>query len=707
MIKRLFSIAALLLGMSAVAGASEFNEIPFLWKWVSNERVVFTYDGSFNDDRAFAVDTRYYEVVEGVKAPARYARMPLSPEGAVNRRYSPDSTMIAFTRENDLWVADIATGAEKRLTFDGSDLILNGYASWVYYEEILGRASQYCAFWWSPDSKKLGFYRFDNSQVPMFPIYSPVGQDGKLSHTRYPKAGEPNPEVQIGMVDISSAFASADWAPNVVWADFDPKEDQYFGIPFWSGDSKYFYIAREPRLQHDLNLYAVSAEDGSKTEVYSEHYDTWLDWIEKVIFTDKGLYMARSFETGYEQIYFLSYDGKTLRRLTDGHNLNITLIRVDGDDVYFTATRDVFAKQAVYKVNAKGQIFTLTDPSLNAQLVSFSPDGKHFVASLSSFDTPTQIWIYETDRAERAWKTRKLLASAESKKKRIDQRYAKTCFRVADRKGDDYDPSKYALPQLITLNTEDGFELPAQIVYPKNFDPSKKYPVHFEIYGGPGTASVRDRWITPNENNQWWSEHGIINIVADSRVAGHHGRRGTDEDFRNLTAAPVKDFVAWGEYMKSLPYVDGDKIGVEGFSFGGSMTALLLFEHSDVFHYGIAGGGVYDWMLYDSHYTERFMETPQANPEGYAASRVMSSVSSYPVTYENNDGSVMLKLTHGTGDDNVHFQNTLQLVDELQKQGKCFELMIYPDGMHGYRGAQGRHSAAADRDFWLKYLVRK
>ena len=706
MIKRLVSIAVLLLGLSAVAVADEFERIPFMWKWVSNERVVFTYDGSFNDEKAFAVDTRYYDVVEGVKAPAKYSEMPLSPEGAVNRRYSPDSTMIAFTRANDLWVADIATGAEKRLTFDGSDLILNGYASWVYYEEILGRSSNYFAFWWSPDSKKLGFYRFDNTNVPMFPIYSPVGQDGKLSRTRYPKAGEPNPEVQIGMVDISGAFGAAEWKPETVWADFDPKEDQYFGIPFWSNDSKYFYIAREPRLQHDLNLYAVSAEDGSKTEVYSEHYDTWLDWIEKVIFTEKGLYMARSFETGYEQIYFLSYDGKTLRRLTDGNNLNITLLRVDGDDVYFSATRDVFAKSAVYKVNAKGQISTLTDPSLNAQMVSFSPDGKHFAVSLSSFDTPTQIWIYETERAERAWKTRNLLATSKSKGKRIDQRYAKTCFRVADMKGEDYDPSKYALPQLITLTVEDGFELPAQIVYPKNFDPSKKYPVHFEIYGGPGTAYVRDRWMTPNHGNQWWSDHGIIHIVADSRVAGHNGRKGTDEDFRNLTAAPVKDFVAWGKYMQSLPYVDAEKIGVEGFSFGGSMTALLLFEHSDVFHYGIAGGGVYDWMLYDSHYTERFMETPQANPEGYAASRVMSSVASYPVTYENNDGSVMLKLTHGTGDDNVHFQNTLQLVDELQKQGKCFELMIYPDGMHGYRGAQGRHSTAADREFWLKYLVR-
>ena len=277
-------------------------------------------------------------------------------------------------------------------------------------------------------------------------------------------------------------------------------------------------------------------------------------------------------------------------------------------------------------------------------------------------------------------------------------------FKGADMKGPDYDASKYALPQMIHITTDDGLEIPAAVTYPVDFDPSGKYPVHFEIYGGPNTAYVRERWVTPNASNQWWSEHGIITVTADSRVAGHNGRAGTDQDFRNLTAAPVKDFVAWASYFQSLPYVIPDKIGVEGFSFGGTMTSLLLFEHSDKFHYGIAGGGVYDWMLYDSHYTERFMETPQANPDGYAASRVLSAVESYPVTYENNDGSVMLKITHGTGDDNVHFQNTLQLVDELQKQGKCFELMIYPDGMHGYRGYQGWHSTAADRDFWLKYL---
>ena len=168
----------------------------------------------------------------------------------------------------------------------------------------------------------------------------------------------------------------------------------------------------------------------------------------------------------------------------------------------------------------------------------------------------------------------------------------------------------------------------------------------------------------------------------------------------------MKDFLTWAAYFKSLPYVDGDRIGVEGFSFGGTMTAMLLLRHSDVFRCGIAGGGVYDWKLYDSHYTERFMETPQTKPDGYEASCVLKYAGEYPVKPGADSTGVMLKLTHGTGDDNVHFQNTLQLVDALQKAGKDFQLMIYPDGMHGYRGVQALHSWATDHDFWLKYLKR-
>lgn len=665
---------ALLLGAACGLNAQEFNDVPRSWKWISASEAAFTFDGSFTDDEGFTVSAPKFKVHEGVNAPELYSDFPLHPEGAVNLTYSPDSTKLAFTRANDLWVADIASGTETRLTFDGNDLILNGYASWVYYEEILGRPSKYCAFWWSPDSQKIGFYRFDNTEVPMFPIYSPFGQDGSLNLTRYPKAGENNPKVRIGLIDLSAP-------ENIVWADFNEDDDQYFGIPFWGADSREFFVAREPRLQHELDLYGVSTADGSKRKIYHEYCDTWLDWPEEMEFGRDGLYMVRSFETGWEQIYYLSNDGSELRRLTDGTNWRTSIVRVDEKTgtVYFTANRDDSTMAALYKVDSKGNITALTDPAYNATGVTFSPDGRYFIASLSNFTTPTQIWVFENSKKARS-------------------------FKVADMKGPDYDPSAYALPQIIRLKTEDGFEVPAAITYPVDFDPSLKYPVHMEIYGGPNTAYVRQRWTTPSGNNQWWSDNGIISIIADTRVAGHNGKAGTDEDFRNLTAAPVKDFVAWADWLQSLPYVIPEKIGVEGFSFGGTMTSLLLFEHSDKFHYGIAGGGVYDWMFYDSHYTERFMETPQANPDGYKASCVLNSVASYPVTYDNNDGSVMLKLTHGTGDDNVHFQNTLRLVDELQRQGKAFELMIYPDGMHGYRGYQGAHSTSADREFWLKYL---
>ena len=274
-----------------------------------------------------------------------------------NATPSPDGKMTAFTRDNDLWVRTEATGAETRLTFDGSEVILNGYASWVYYEEILGRRSRYKAFWWSPDSRKIGFYRFDNSRVPMFPIYSPFGQYGKLNETRYPKAGGCNPSVKIGIIDLGQPR-------NIVWADFDSTQDQYFGIPFWGADSREFYIAREPRRQSVLDLYAVSVADGSKRQVYHEEYPTWLDWIEEVIFTPKGLYMARNFETGWEQIYFLSYDGKTFKRLTDGKNWDISLLKVDEKtgDVWFTAKRDSRLHPSVYRLDARGGVKMLTDP---------------------------------------------------------------------------------------------------------------------------------------------------------------------------------------------------------------------------------------------------------------------------------------------------------------------------------------------------------
>jgi dipeptidyl-peptidase-4 len=283
---------------------------------------------------------------------------------------------------------------------------------------------------------------------------------------------------------------------------------------------------------------------------------------------------------------------------------------------------------------------------------------------------------------------------------------------IADMKGPDYDPAKYALPELVYITSSDGFYLPGMIVYPKNFDKSKKYPVHVDIYGGPNTPMVRDRWVTPTASNQWYAENGIIQITVDPRAAGHNGRAGLDMIYRQLTVWEVKDFCQWAECLQNLPYVDAEKIGVEGFSFGGTMTSMLLMQAPDKFHYGIAGGGVYDWALYDSHYTERYMDTPQNNPEGYDVSKVLDYVEGYPTQYAADKSSasavepVMLKLTHGTGDDNVHHQNTLQLLDAMHIAGKKFDFMIYPDGMHGYYGYQGDHFQNANNEFWLKYLSR-
>ena len=681
--KKLFLTLTFIAAIVSGASAQEFNRMPYAYKWLGDKEVAFTYNGMYTDDTCFKLVMPKGKKITGVQAPEKFSDFPLKPEGAVNLTYSPDSTMLAFTRANDLYVVTIADGKECRLTFDGTPTVMNGYASWVYYEEILGRPSRYRAFWWSPDSRRLAFYHFDDTEVPMFPIYSPFGQDGKIRETHYPKVGEKNPDVKIGFVDVPAALNGH---ISTVWADFDGKEDQYFGIPFWSDDSRTFYVAHEPRIQNTLDLYAVSPVDGSKNVLYHEYYPTWLDWIEGMLFTDKGLYMVRAFETGWQQIYFLGYDG-TVRRLTDGPNWRVALVRAEKDGtVYFTAQRDdLHIRSALYKVSPKGVITPLTDESLNVAGVQFSPDGRYFVAQTSSLHVPTQLRVYQTSKPSRNW-------------------------LVADLKGPDFDASKYSLGEVITIR-RDGFEFPGIIIYPEGFDPSRQYPVHVDIYGGPDSPQVTDRWTSP-VRYAWYRQNGIIEVIADNRASGHNGRAGLDCIYKQLATVEVDDFVAWAEYLQTLPYVQDDKIGVEGFSFGGTMTALLVATAPQAFHYGIAGGGVYDWKLYDTHYTERFMSTPEDNPEGYARTRVVDRIASYPARPFGSaptdstvsDGSVMLKLTHGTGDDNVHYQNTLQLIDALHRIGADFDFMVYPDGMHGYRGYQGAHFQAENNAFWLKYL---
>ncbi|MBR3526940.1 MAG: DPP IV N-terminal domain-containing protein [Bacteroidales bacterium] len=604
--------------------------------------------------------------------------MPQLVEGWVNPTYSPDYSKIAYTLGNNLYSIDVNTREIVQHTSDGSDVILNGYASWVYYEEIFGRASRYKAFWWSPDSKILAFYRFDNTKVPMFPIYNSEGQHGSINETRYPKAGDPNPEVKIGFVSVRGG--------ETVWADFDSSKDQYFGIPFWNPEGTRFMVSWMDRSQDNLRMYSVDPVYGNKYQVYSEQQATWIDWMEQMLFTDKGMYIVRDTNL-WQQIYFLSYDGKVYKRITDGgENWGIRLLRVDRRYLYYTAKRESTVRNDIYRITlSNNKVERISSGGYNFASVRVEEEGgTKIYASMSNLSTPTKEVVFNIPR------------DGSLRRMKMDVLF--------DSKGPDFDKFEIAVPELVYITTRDGIDLPATVIWPIDMDRSGrvKYPVKVNIYGGPDNPQVLDSWKGVSFNNQWWAYHGVIQVVLDTRSAGHLGKAGMNQVYRRLSVLELQDFIDGISYFRKYPFVNSQKVGIEGFSYGGTMSLLCCTAANEYFQYAIAGGAVADWKLYDTHYTERYMDTPQDNPSGYAQAAVFDRMGAY-----RGDKTNMLRYTHGTGDDNVHFQNGLQIIDKLQQLGKDFELMIYPQGMHGYRGYQSNQSNLQDYRFWYEYLLEQ
>ncbi|MBQ4021253.1 MAG: DPP IV N-terminal domain-containing protein [Bacteroidales bacterium] len=604
--------------------------------------------------------------------------MPQLVEGWVNPTYSPDYSKIAYTLGNNLYSIDVNTREIVQHTSDGSDVILNGYASWVYYEEIFGRASRYKAFWWSPDSKILAFYRFDNSKVPMFPIYNSEGQHGSINETRYPKAGDPNPEVKIGFVSVRGG--------ETVWADFDSSKDQYFGIPFWNPEGTRFMVSWMDRSQDNLRMYSVDPVYGNKYQVYSEQQATWIDWMEQMLFTDKGMYIVRDTNL-WQQIYFLSYDGKVYKRITDGgENWGIRLLKVDRRYLYYTAKRESTVRNDIYRITlSNNKVERISSGDYNYASVRVEEEGgTKIYASMSNLSTPAKEVVFNIPR------------DGSLRRMKMDVLF--------DSKGPDFDKFEIAVPELVYITTRDGIDLPATVIWPIDMDRSGrvKYPVKVNIYGGPDNPQVLDSWKGVSFNNQWWAYHGVIQVVLDTRSAGHLGKAGMNQVYRRLSVLELQDFIDGISYFRKYPFVNSQKVGIEGFSYGGTMSLLCCTAANEYFQYAIAGGAVADWKLYDTHYTERYMDTPQDNPSGYAQAAVFDRMGAY-----RGDKTNMLRYTHGTGDDNVHFQNGLQIIDKLQQLGKDFELMIYPQGMHGYRGYQSNQSNLQDYRFWYEYLLEQ
>ena len=588
-----------------------------------------------------------------------------------NPTLSPDGNYVAYTKNNNLYTVNLTTKKETKLTTDGSELILNGYASWVYFEEILGRPSQYKSFWWSPNSKNIAYFRSDDTEVPLFTITNADGQHGKMESLRYPKVGDKNPEVKVGMVSPDGGTTT--------WADFNEKDDQYFGMPYWKPDGNTLLVQWINRLQNNLIIYEVNPTTGGKKEFYTETQKTWIDLDDndRIQFLKNGKgFILLSDATGWKHIYYHGMDGKRINAITEGKFTITDVNYVDEKNsiVYFTArSKENSATRDYYKVNLNGKkLQRLTFGNFNHNFINVSPNSEYFITTYGNSSTPNKMTLVNNN--------------------------GKIIKELGDAKGAEYDNYNVAKTEIIRVKSDDDlYDLPMKITWPLTMEAGKKYPVLISIYGGPNAGTVNEGF-TLGGNQQWYAKEGLIQVAMDHRASGHFGKEGVNYMYHNLGDWELKDYATMVKWLVANGSADAKKICITGFSYGGYMSCLALTKYSDVFTHGMAGGSVTDWSLYDSHYTEKFMGTLTNNAEGYKTGNVMNYVNQY---------KGFLQIVHGEIDENVHLQNSLQLIAKLQDAKKDFEFMVYPTGRHGWGGNKGLHFQNLKTQFIYKHLLGK
>ncbi len=589
----------------------------------------------------------------------------------VNPTLSPDAKYVAFTKNNDLYTINIVSNKVTRLTTDGSEVILNGYASWVYMEEILGRRSQYCSFWWSPDSKQIAFFRSDDTKVPVYTITDATGQHGYVDNIRYPKVGDNNPEVKVGIVQATGGA--------ITWADFNESDDQYFGLPYWKPDGNTLLVQWMNRKQNQLKIWEVNPLTGKKKPFLTEEQKTWInldDEGSRITFLQNGKgFIYLSDKSGYQQMYYYNMYGALVNAINKGKYVVTEMNYIDEKNnvIYFTARKENTARKDLYRVNINGKkLQRLTFGDYNHSNINLSPAASYFISNYSNAVTPTKIAL-------------------------IDNK-GKIIKELFDSKGIDFKSTELATTELIRVLSDDSlYNLPMKITWPINMEKGKKYPVLISIYGGPNAGTVMDVWSLTG-TQQWYAKEGLIQVAMDHRASGHFGKEGVNYMYHNLGYWEMKDYTTMAKWLIANGQADPTKICITGFSYGGYMSCYALTYGADVFTHGMAGGSVVDWSLYDSHYTERYMGTPTDNPAGYKTSSVLNYVSQY---------KGMLQIVHGIVDENVHMQNSIQLISKLQEEKKNFEFMVYSGGRHGWGGNKGLHFQNLKTTFIYKYLLNK
>ncbi|HEU4388703.1 MAG TPA: S9 family peptidase [Blastocatellia bacterium] len=586
----------------------------------------------------YANDLFYYQL-----GSESAVRLTSSAEEEMLEDFSPDGKMVSFVSGNNLWVVDVAETRARALTSDGSPKILNGRLDWVYQEEVFGRGDSR-AYWWSPDSSQIAYMRLDETEVNEFTVVDHIPYLQKVEVTPYPKSGDPNPKARLGIVAAAGGPTK--------WVDLYKYQNIDFLITrvAWAPDSKRVAYQVQDREQTWLDLDFAAANNAQSETAFTEKTKTWVDVDSNPYWLKDGSFLWFSERSGWKHLYYYSGDGKLIRQITDGKWEARQLHGVDEATgwLYFNGTEHSHIASHLYRIKLDGSgLKRLTEREGNHQ-ITFSPLFTHYVDSASDVNTPTQIRLYTADG--------KLVRV-------IDENRAEALKQY-----------KLGVPQFLQVPTRDGFMMEAMMIKPPDFDPSKKYPVWSYTYGGPHAPQVRNSWGGATYMwHQMLAQKGYIIWICDNRTASGKGAESAWPLYRNfgeLELRDLEDGVAW---LKKQPYVDGSRIGLWGWSFGGFMTCYAL-THSTSFKIGIAGGSVTDWRDYDSIYTERYMGTPQNNPAGYKKAAPVAAA---------KDLHGKLLLLHGMIDDNVHVQNTVQFAYELQKAGKQFQLMVYPKSRHG------------------------
>ncbi len=599
-----------------------------------------------NSVRVWRQNTRgVYDVLD--VASGKVTPLSAAPGLQMFAKFSPDGRRVAFVRDNNLFVTDLAARQEHALTTNGSDVIINGTSDWVYEEELSIRD----AFRWSPDSRRLAFWRFDQSPVPVFPMLDELSLAAKAIPLRYPRPGDPNSRVTIGVVDADSRATT--------WLHTGAGE--YLAAMDWAGPDS-VAVQRMPRTQNQIDLLMLSASSGSGRTVLTERDSAWVDveentprWV-----ANGSMFLWPSERSGWRQYYLYRRDGTLVTRVTrDGVDV-ASLAGVDEKHgyVYALVAAPTPMERQLYRYSLRGGSETRATPEPGTHRISVSPDGATMVDIHSTASLPGAASLVSLTRGGQ----RHVLEANAALRERL--------ARIT------------RAPEFFQIPLPDGTKLNAFRILPPTFDSTRHYPVLMYVYGGPQSQTVLDEY---GGDRYLWHEmlarRGYVVVSVDNRGTGARGSAFRHIVYRHLGIHESDDQIAAARWLGAQKWVDPSRIGIWGWSYGGYMASITSFRGGSVFRSAIAVAPVTDWRLYDDIYTERYMRTPAENPAGYGEGSAQAYVSKLSASF---------LVIHGTGDDNVHAQNTIQLIDKLEAANKPFQLMLYPARTHSLSGGNSR-----------------